>query len=196
MLTPGVGQVASFLDAMLAGGLEKTLESKLEGLGENFLMGYLAGPFGMTQRINQAVQTGGISELQGLGADWLQSLKPTEPLTDSPLVNSVVSVLRAASMARIVGLTPRQPGVAPIGPCSRDDWLDNHWRHDWRSQPRDEHGRWIPGRLQYILDSMRWRGRKLWRARLRQLQLKRTARNRGRRAARKIFKQLRKQHAV
>ena len=74
MPTPGVGQVASFLDAMLAGGLEKTLESKLEGLGEDFLMGYLAGPFGMTQRIGQAVQTGGISELQGLGADWLQSL--------------------------------------------------------------------------------------------------------------------------
>lgn len=32
---------------------------------------------------------------------------------------------------------------------SREDWLNHAWEHDWRSQPRDIIGRWIPGRLPY-----------------------------------------------
>jgi len=30
---------------------------------------------------------------------------------------------------------------------SRQYWLGEAWKHDWRSQPRDVHGRWIQGRL-------------------------------------------------
>jgi hypothetical protein len=32
---------------------------------------------------------------------------------------------------------------------SREDWLENKWKHDWRSQPRNRIGEWIPGRLPY-----------------------------------------------
>ena len=32
---------------------------------------------------------------------------------------------------------------------SREEWLDSAWRHNWRSQPRDAHGRWTPGRLKH-----------------------------------------------
>ena len=32
---------------------------------------------------------------------------------------------------------------------SRQQWLDEAWRHNWRSQPRDWHGRWTPGRLKH-----------------------------------------------
>ena len=175
---------------MMQGGLEKTLESKLEGLGEDFLMSYLAGPLGAAGRIGQAFKTGGMSELEGLGADWLQGFQPG-PLTDSPLVNSVVNVLRRRIHGEH-GQKTRAAWARTDWAYSRDDWLDNHWRHDWRSQPRDQHGRWIPGRLQYIVESMQYRGRRMGRVRLRKRQLKRIARARGRRSARKLFKQIRK----
>lgn len=37
----------------------------------------------------------------------------------------------------------------PTWQNSRQKWLDAAWRHDWRSQPRDPTGRWIPGRLKH-----------------------------------------------
>lgn len=33
--------------------------------------------------------------------------------------------------------------------ASREQWLNEGWKHDWRSQPRDAQGRWIRGRLSY-----------------------------------------------
>jgi hypothetical protein len=32
---------------------------------------------------------------------------------------------------------------------SRQQWLDVSHRFDWRTQPRDPHGQWTPGRLRY-----------------------------------------------
>lgn len=51
---------------------------------------------------------------------------------------------------------------------SRQEWLDEGWRHDWRSQPRDAKGRWVAGRLDYPLQKklgVSRRGRKIRRFR-------------------------------
>jgi hypothetical protein len=69
---------------------------------------------------------------------------------------------------------------------SRQDWLDNHWRHDWRSQPRNVLGQWIPGRLNYIAPALMYQGKKPGRT-VRTFRKKRRAR---RAAARKLAKQL------
>lgn len=193
----GVGVVATFVQSMLDHGLEKTLEKKLEGLGEDFVMSFLAGPFGTAQRIATGIKTGGMSEFENLGEDWLSNFKP-RPMTDSPLVNKIISAAYTPLHRRIHGEHSARSRAAwgrTDWARSRDDWLDNHWRHDWRSQPRNAQGRWIPGRLQYIEASMQYRSRRIGRSRRRKLQLRRMSRARGRKAARQLFKQLRKEHA-
>jgi len=37
---------------------------------------------------------------------------------------------------------------------SRENWLANRWRHDWRSQPRNRIGEWIVGRLPYPVSAV------------------------------------------
>jgi hypothetical protein len=189
----GVGQVASFLDGMLAGGLEKTLQSKLESLGEQSIMSALAGPFGIAATVGQAVETGGLSIINSMGESFLHGAIPTRAEMESALLDTLTGgIIKRRRIHGEHSQSSRAAWTRTAWAGSRDDWLDNHWRHDWRSQPRDAHGRWIPGRLQYIAINLQYRGRRLGRVKLRKQQLKRVARARGRRSARKLFKQIRK----
>jgi hypothetical protein len=198
MLAPNVGQIASLVGAMLEGGLEKVLEDKLEGLGEEYLMKYLAGPFdGAGQRISQAIKTGGASEIERLGQDWLNAAMP-RPLPGSAFLNKMQNALvvsgQQPSRRRIHGAhgAGSEAWSRTDWASSRDDWLGNRWRHDWRSQPRDEHGRWVPGRLDYIAIALQYQGTRKGRSKRRKLRLRRLARTRGRRAAKKLFKELKR----
>jgi hypothetical protein len=191
----GVGQIAKLVAALVEGDdnlLDKALSDKLEKLGEDFLMRTLGGPFGSDAvgRIGQAIDTGGMSEINRLGESWINKAVPKQSAWQSKILNLVSSTRRRIHGEH--GPGSRAAWARTDWASSRDDWLDNHWRHDWRSQPRDEHGRWIPGRLGYIAITLQYRGRKMGRVKRKKMQMRRLSRARGRRAARKLFKQIRK----
>lgn len=188
----GAGHFGKMVYALLDGGaIDKILSDKLEKLGEDLLMKSLAGPFagvGNIERISEALKTGGTSEFERLGENWLRALQPPK------VVSSAYTPLRRRVHGQH-GQLHKQAWSRTDWARSRDDWLDNRWQHDWRSQPRDVRGRWMPGRLEYVAANMQYRGSRKGRVKRRKAQLKRAARTRGRRAARKLFKQMRKQHA-
>ena len=185
----GVGKIASMIAAMADpnGFLDKTLSAKLEGLGEDFLMRYLAGPFGVvgsSERIANAISSGGMSEFQQLGQEWLSAAIPHA----GP---HLAFLDKMQTMFKQVGLTGGHYGKSKWA-YSRQDWLDNKWRHDWRSQPRNALGEWIPGRLDHIAQALKWRGKKTGRKVHHRQDMRRMARLRGRRAARRMLGKLAK----
>ena len=121
------------------------------------------------QRIGRAFETGGASEFERLRNKWLSGALP-------------------------VSLKDKKTGPQRGGKWthsqwagSREDWLNNRWKHDWRSQPRNPAtGRWIPGRLDYIASNLQYAGTKPGRT-VRTFRRKRRAR---RAAARKMARQL------
>lgn len=141
--------------------LENILQKKLEGMGQSLIMSYLGGPAGTASRIQQAVATGGQSEFDRTRDQFLHSLMPS-----GGRAGGVARKIGALFDASGRGYRGRGHGRGRAGSwqastwaASRQDWLDNHWHHDWRSQPRDEHGRWIPGRLDYIAAQFQYRGK-------------------------------------
>src|SRR6185437_674263 len=92
----------------------------------------------------------GGSEVSRLGEEVLGKLRPGS-VPYSSAVKKLLGLLRQSPEAG------QQGGSGPHGRWThadwaktRQDWLDNRWRHDWRSQPRDVEGRWVPGRLSYV----------------------------------------------
>jgi hypothetical protein len=170
----GVEQAARlFVTFSASNDIEALVKKKLEEMGAEFLAGYLPGTSATSQRINQAIQTGGLSEINRLGETALQNMLPARwyaPLRRR--IHGEHSPRSHAAWARTDWATSRQ------------DWLDNKWFHDWRSQPRDARGRWIPGRLQWINDELKYPGTRPGRRKLKKLRARRLGRRVGRRAAR------------
>ena len=187
----GVGQIANMVSALIEGDdnlLDQVLTKKLEDLGEDFLMRQLAGPTGgLTDRFIQGIQSGGESEFERVRRQWMTG-KSFGSQPASKFVNKLFSVMDHADQAREKNAHSGARWAKSEWARSRNDWLDNHWRHDWRSQPRDAKGRWIPGRLKYIVENMRYQGTKPGRRTLRRRRLRRRSKRMGRQAARKLFK--------
>src|SRR4029077_20078666 len=135
----------------------KVLVKKLQSLGEDLIMGYIGGPLGVAQRISQAVATSVQSEFDRTRTQFLNSLKPAP----SPYATTIRKI-GGLFEARAKRVRRYRPGSwqASSWAASRQDWLDNRWHHDWRSQPRDERGRWVPGRLEYIDAQLQYRGKR------------------------------------
>jgi hypothetical protein len=194
MLGANVGQIAKLVSALIEGDdslLEKIIDDKLNSLGEEFLMKALAGPFGGTDtRMGDALRSGGLSELEHLGQKVLSSGLPAPW---QKIISSAYAPLRRRTHGEH-SLRSASAWARTDWASSRDDWLDNRWRHDWRSQPRDARGRWIPGRLNtiYVPNELRYRGAHPGRRKRRKMKLHRLERLRGRRAARSLFKKFRR----
>lgn len=141
------------------GLLGRILEKKIESMGRDLLMQHTIGAIAPLDRVFKAVSTGGMSEFERARDQFLNQFKP-RPLPGLRRVGSIFSAAGRSKRRRRI-----RPGTwqASNWARSRDDWLDNRWRHDWRSQPRDELGRWIPGRLDYIASDLRWRGKRVGR---------------------------------
>jgi len=145
---------------------EKIILDKFENMGEEALMRFIGGPaaeilgqFDMVpkgvRRFGEAVATGGVSELK----QFRHVFQPNVPGLPGKLLRKFEQLYDQTDR----GLQRRwstkwgRSGWAE----SRNDWLDNKWRHDWRSQPRDPvTGRWLPGRLEYIDTSLMYRGKR------------------------------------
>jgi hypothetical protein len=183
---------AGVLDKLLTGKSDELgdiLAHKLESMGEDLLMEFVGGPLGAAQRVSTAVATGGQSEFDKARDEFLRGLKPG-PLPHAGLIRKVGRLFGAGGG----GGRSRRPGQARPGSwqasswaSSREDWLDKQWQHDWRSQPRDILGRWIPGRLEYISSQLQYRGKRAGRKTLRRRKLRKLRKIATRRELRKLM---------
>ena len=192
-----VGQIAKLVAALISGEgnlVDKLLETKLEKLGEDFLRKQLSGSFGVLSGMPKFGTSGEFNKLrdawfkQGHGGfgehgDFIEKLFSTmEHAGDSKAPGGRSGNRRAQAR-----------WAKTDWARSRADWLDNKWKHDWRTQPRSTvTGQWLPGRLDNIATTLRYQGSKAGRRTLRRRKQRRKARLSGRRAARKLFKGLKR----
>ena len=167
---PGWQQAARVLVGLNpSNDLEALVAKKLEEMGQDFLLGWASGESSTVNRIQQAIATGGMSELTRVGDSALRNLTPAG-------WNKVARAIGQGGQSN----TRKGAWSYTDWATSREDWLDNRWRHDWRSQPRDMRGRWIPGRLQYIEELMQYRGTRR-RRKLKKFRARRTSKRTRRR---------------
>ena len=189
LLGLGVSQIARLAAALVEGDdsiIEKIIEKKFEDLGEEFIQQFLGGPLETVGRVERAIDTGGASEFDRFRNEWLSKVRP--PTSFPGLPGKILSKLQDAYNKSDRDIKRRWSTVwgRTNWASSRQDWLDNRWRHDWRSQPRDVHGRWIPGRLDHIAPALMYSGKHVGRT-VRTFRKKRRAR---RAAARKLARRM------
>jgi hypothetical protein len=124
--------------------IEKLIVDKLEDIGQDFIRdNLLPRQSGLERRIRRAVESGGQSEFDRLRKQWLSSVTPA-PLPGTRQIDRFINAFQ-----RNAHLLSRPEGKYWTWNKSRQEWLNNKWRHDWRTQPRDARGRWIKGRLRH-----------------------------------------------
>jgi len=175
-----IAQLASALSHGDDNVLEKIILDKFEHMGEETLVRLIGldEPMALIQRFGEAVSTAGVSELKRV-------FQPNVPGLPGKLLRKFEQIYNQTDrdIKRRWKTKWGRSGWAE----SRKDWLDNSWRHDWRSQPRDPlTGRWLPGRLETIDPSLMYRGKRPGRT-LRSFRRRRNAR---RAAARKAVRQM------
>jgi len=150
MNSGGLGRLASALMQGNDNRLEKLIISRVEDAGRDlisslFRSSVLGIGLQFAQRFGAVAETGGASELARVRQQWLSSVNPVSSQS-SRILNGLQQEVNNQSRPRRKAKW-RRGGWAR----SRQEWLDEGWRHDWRSQPRDYRGRWVVGRLPYPL---------------------------------------------
>jgi hypothetical protein len=191
----GIKWAAGVLDGLLAGKedvLANALMHKLESMGEDLIsevIGSVGG--GVAGRVQKAVATGGQSEFDRARSKFLNGFRP-RPIPHAGIIKKVGGLFQSRA-ARVRRGGSYKPGSwqGSSWAASREDWLDRQWQHDWRSQPRDEIGRWMPGRLDHIAAQLQYRGKRAGRATLRRRKLRKMRKLATRRTLRRLTKQMR-----
>jgi hypothetical protein len=173
------GQIARMVASLVAGGgLEKAILKKLESLGGEFLMEQLSG-----------AAFGPLGDLQHMMPKALAigDLMPKPMRVDTRFLRGLTKEFTGKKTKG--NWRARSAWGRSNWARGRDDWLDNKWKHDWRSQPRDALGKWVPGRLTYTESQLQYKGKtRAGRRTKRRRRLRRQARLRGRRAAKMSFR--------
>ena len=150
MISIGLGLLEGLGAALLNGDnniISQLVEQKLEELGSSFIKDFIGQEIpgsSAFNRFQRTLTTGGASEFDRARQSFLNQFRPSA-LPGSGLLRNLEKVLgQAQDQAQ-----QQQPGKNFVWSKSRQQWLDKSWQHDWRSQPRDERGRWIKGRLKY-----------------------------------------------
>jgi hypothetical protein len=144
MFSIDVSALAKLAEALLHGDdniISKLIEDKVEDLGRDMLANLL--PANPLQRVSRAIETGGKSELNRIRGQWLSSVTPA-PLPGQGMFNRITNAFEKNKQ-----LLTRPEGKWQKWSRSRQAWLDESYRHNWRTQPRDARGRWKVGRLRY-----------------------------------------------
>ena len=157
--------------------LEHILLEKLEAMGEEAIREIISqslSDFDLLGRTKAAFETKGMSEINNLRARWLNpgggaigSFASRTKTAYTTGGKSEFNRLRRRILGSDGSEAAKRIQEAFFGKfkerdttysrdeggrtwsSSRREWLDAGWRHDWRSQPRDKHGKWIPGRLKH-----------------------------------------------
>lgn len=154
-----LGQLAKSLLNGETNFIEDLIEKKIADLGKDLIADLVSSsPLGLGIKIAKQLEGGGANEFKRMRDAWLNSLQPVSP--HSGLLGRISNDFQK----QLIGAT-QQP-LAPDGPGrwtwsrSRREWLDESWKHNWRSQPRDSRGRWIKGRLNTVYVSASSRKRR------------------------------------
>ena len=182
----GFSLVARLAASAIAGNLDGVLEKKFESLLEELLMKELGGGFGSVDKL--ASLFGGQSNFDKLRDQWLNKSKASSGSAQDLLGKLFGTMDKGSKSGRAGKARYTSKWSRSEWARSRSDWLDNHWKHDWRSQPRNAEGRWIPGRLDQIELALQYKGMKKGRKTKRRRKLRRAARMRGRKAAKQLFR--------
>lgn len=131
------------------GLIQEIVEGKIEKVATALVMEAInATPIG---RVSSFVRSGGVSEVKKL-------LGPISSLRGGDLTSKLDSAFYS-TLGFDHPTDRRKPQWTRGGWArSRQEWLNESWRHDWRSQPRDLKGRWIPGRLDHPVQGAPRRG--------------------------------------
>lgn len=140
--------------------LAEYIEEKVAAYGAGVIMGALAStPLGFalqaSARFSEFVDSGGIAELDKVVSGQLRTLQ--SPLRykfkGQQLLNKMQEAVSQPTQlftrSRRKALWRRNDWAS-----SREHWLSDAWKHDWRSQPRSPAGssiggEWIDGRLDH-----------------------------------------------
>lgn len=127
--------------------ISQHVQRRLEGTGRRFIsdiiqMTPLGAGLALAGRAQSFLESGGESEF-GLTMPSL----PSAPAFVKRFARSLQ--VEAGKYDRRGGRGRQPPTWRTMGYESRKQWLDDRWRRDWRSQPRNRIGWWIPGRLDY-----------------------------------------------
>lgn len=198
MLSVSTGLLAKFASALAAGDdnkIEQIIQNKIEQAGTALIAELLISqtPIGpalsMARRTTAAIESGGASEFDRMGKQWLNTIRPS-----STPVSRAFGKVEGFFRRSFAQASSRRLGRVPDWAQSRQQWLAEGWMHDWRSQPRNPaggalhwSGAWIPGRLPYpvVTATNIGKGKSKASRRLRQLRKHRRAwRAAGRSAAR------------
>lgn len=172
----GIDAIAALASTLVSGdenAIEKMIANKLENMGGSLISQLLESVTPKASdlsRIGKAIDTGGVSELERLRNEWLSSVTPRP--ASFPGSGMARRLQRAFDnnqhlLSRPGGTELTWEGKGWNDPDkkwvrrwsstgghwkwdkSRQQWLDTSYRYDWRTQPRDYHGRWRAGRMKY-----------------------------------------------
>src|SRR6516162_5910127 len=134
MLGGFLGNLAEVLVTGNDSALEKLLAKKLEELGEDALMqlvGNISPDMGITSRVVQAVETGGVSEFNRARNEWLHAISPT-PLPGANILQKLEDLFEKRKQ-QVQSAQPARPeGKWWTWSVSRQQWINVGWRHNWR----------------------------------------------------------------
>lgn len=165
------GVLAQLIGSLLQGEdniIEKFVFEKIQDLGKEKISELIRDtPLGagmeFSERFANAIEQGGAKEFKRARDQWLNTLK--EDVEESAgykksgqgatrLAKKIQTAFQKAAEDEYQKSSKPKQGFWKWS-RSRQEWLNEDWRHDWRSQPRSAIGRWIPGRLNTIYVSPR-----------------------------------------
>ncbi len=168
MFSVNTGILLRLSKALISGDenlIENMVQVSVERAGkqliENFLDSTIFSPTigrGTAARIEAAVVTGGLSEIDRLRQQWLNSTKPLS--THNRVLSKAQGIFQKHLSDKGISKGRSPVWARTDWAKSREQWLSEGWKHDWRSQPRNAIGRWIPGRLPYPVAGASLRGGK------------------------------------
>jgi len=158
-VTVSTGLLGQLIGSLLQGesnAIEELVREKIEDLGREKISELIRHtPLGagmeFSDRFMNTIEKGGEKQFKRARDQWLNSLvKPAKGTgTANRLAKKIQTAFQKAAEEEYEKSSKPKQGFWKWS-RSRQEWLNEDWRHDWRSQPRNLIGRWIPGRLNTI----------------------------------------------
>ena len=141
--------IGSALEADSA--IQKMVLDKVESLGKDLIIDLIRStPLGAaitsSKTIMALLESGSNTDFKRGRDQWLNTLEPSSKSSGG---GGALDKIKKAFENAASSESDRPENGHWKWSKSRNEWLNEDWRHDWRSQPRDRAGRWIEGRLNY-----------------------------------------------